>query len=155
MRFARLWSQGIVLVVAAIAGCHSGSSAPPVPKDAAVYDFAIDLPPGCPPPTPNEKGIGIPCSRGGGECKRAGVPSGLLCTCDPLPVLGALLNGVPCVCTIGGPNVTTNPDPCAAAPSCGSSATCCPYLTQAYYCSPNVCLPGGACINFTPADGGT
>jgi len=153
MRIARVWSLGIALI--ALGGCHSGSSGPPPLKDAAVYDLSIDLPPGCPPPQPNEKGVGIPCTRGGGECTRAGVPKGLLCTCDPLPVLNILLDGVPCVCTIGGPNLTTNPDPCTAnGVACGSDATCCPYMTSAFYCSPNVCLPGGACINFTPADGG-
>ncbi len=142
---------GVVLVL----GCHPGSSAPPPPKDATVIDLSIDLPPGCPPATPNEKGVGIPCTRGGGECTRSGVPKGLLCTCDPLPILGALLNGVPCVCTIGGPNLTTNPDPCTAnSVSCGSETTCCPYMTTAYYCMPNVCLPGGQCIDFTPANPG-
>ena len=151
MRLARLWWLAFVLA----AGCHSGSSAPPPPTDAQVLDLAVDLPPGCPPPTPNDKGVGIPCTRGGGECSKTGVPKGLLCTCDPLPILGVLLNGVPCVCTIGGPNLTTNPDPCAAnSVSCGSDATCCPYMTTAYYCTPNTCLPGGACIDFTPAGGG-
>ena len=120
-----------------------------------MFDLAIDLPPGCPPSTPNDKGIGIPCTRGGGQCTKAGVPKGLLCTCDPLPILNDLLSGVPCVCTIGAPNLTTNPDPCAANNvSCGSDATCCPYMTTAYYCMPNVCLPGGACIDFTPPPGG-
>ena len=121
-----------------------------------MLDLAVDLPPGCPPPTPNEKGVGIPCTRGGGQCTKPGVPGGLLCTCDPLPILKVVLNGVPCVCTIGAPNLTTNPDPCAAStPSCGSNATCCNYMGTAYYCSPNVCLPGGSCINFTAADAGT
>jgi hypothetical protein len=145
----------------AIGGCHSGSSAPPPPQDAAVFDLAIDLPVGCPPPAANEKGVGIPCTRGGGQCTKAGMPSGLLCTCDPLPLLNVVLSGVPCVCTIGGPNVSASaPDPCSQAGSgrpsgfCGSDATCCPYRTTAYYCSPNVCLPGGACINFTPPDAG-
>jgi hypothetical protein len=153
MRFTRLFWFGIVL---AAAGCHPGSSAPPPPTDGPVYDFAIDLPPGCPPATQNEKGVGIPCTRGGNECKRSGVPSGLLCTCDPLPIIGAKLNGVPCICTIGGPNLSTNPDPCTANNvSCGSGATCCAYTTVGYYCSPDVCLPGGQCIQFTPIDAGT
>jgi hypothetical protein len=153
MRRRRLWSFPLVLVAM---GCHPGSSAPPPPTDGPVFDLAIDLPTGCPPAAPNEKGVGIPCTRGGGECKKPGVPSGLLCTCDPIPIINAYLNGVPCVCTIGGGNVTTNPDPCTANNvMCGSEATCCPYMKEGYYCSPNVCLPGGSCIQFTSADGGS
>jgi hypothetical protein len=153
MRFTWLLALGFTL---AALGCHPGSSAPPPPKDAAVFDFALDLPPGCPPAAQNDKGVGIPCTRGGGECSKAGVPKGLLCTCDPLPIIGAYLNGVPCICTIGGPNLTTNPDPCAANNvACGSDATCCPYNTVGFFCSPNVCLPGGACIDFTPPDAGS
>jgi hypothetical protein len=152
MRLARLCWLGFVLVGA----CHPGSSAPPPPQDATVFDLAVDLPPGCPPPTPNEKGVGILCTRGGGECSKSGVPGGLRCTCDPLPFLKVVLNGVPCICTIGGPNISsTNPDPCAADNvECGSDATCCPYLKGAYYCMPNICLPGGVCIDFTSANGG-
>ncbi len=147
----RLWGLGLTLALA----CHTGSSAPPPPQDAAILDLAVDLPPGCPPATPNEKGVGIPCTRGGGQCTKPGVPSGLLCTCDPLPLLNVVLSGVPCVCTIGGPNVTTNSDPCSAnSVSCGSEATCCNYRKTAFYCSPNVCLPGGSCIDFTGPDGG-
>src|SRR5437868_6943952 len=81
MRLTWLLALGLTLTAF---GCHPGSSAPPPPKDAAVFDFALDLPPGCPPATPNEKGVGIPCTRGGGECSKSGVPKGLLCTCEPL-----------------------------------------------------------------------
>ncbi|HEY6476319.1 MAG TPA: hypothetical protein VI456_07025 [Polyangia bacterium] len=158
MRLTRLWRLGFML---ATIGCHPGSSAPPPPTDAGALDLAVDLPPGCPPATANSKGVGIPCTRGGGECKKPGVPGGLLCTCDPLPILGIVLNGVPCVCTIGGPNGSASAtDPCSQAANglqpgfCGSDATCCPYLTTAFYCSPNECLPGGSCIDFT-TDSGT
>jgi len=156
MRLAWLKSLAIVTTVAAIGGCGSGASGSSAPKDATVYDLAIDLPPGCPPSSANSTGVGIPCTRGGGECRKAGVPSGLLCTCDPLPIIGVLLDGVPCICTIAGPNESaSSTDPCSAQANgrasgfCGSGATCCPYLTEAYYCSPDVCLPGGSCIDFT------
>jgi hypothetical protein len=165
MKYADLRLLGVALaglgLAVAMAGCHPGSSAPPPPKDATILDLSVDLPPGCPPATPNEKGVGIPCTRGGGQCTASGMPSGLLCTCDPLPILGVVLSGVPCVCTIGGPNGSaTATDPCSQAANgkpagfCGTNATCCPYRTTAYYCSPDVCLPGGACIDFTPPPGG-
>ena len=126
------------------------------PKDAAVFDVSIELPDGCPPVQPNEKGVGIPCTMGGGQCTASGVPSGLRCTCDPY--FGIQLYGVPCVCTIVGlnpdpaniPNACTQPQ---LASICGTEATCCPYVNAGYYCSPNACLPGGACIEFTLGPG--
>lgn len=140
------------------AGCHSGATVTGL-QDAQVYDLKLDLPPGCPPSSGNEKGVGIACTKGGNECKAPGVPSGLLCTCDA--AFGLQLNGVPCVCTIAGLNTSaTNTDPCSTGANgqpagfCGSDATCCPYMTVGYYCSPNACLPGGACIDFTPPPGG-
>ena len=93
------------------------------PKDAAVFDVSIELPDGCPPVQPNEKGVGIPCTMGGGQCTASGVPSGLRCTCDPY--FGIQLYGVPCVCTIVGlnPDRPTSPTrarsrslPASAAP---------------------------------------
>jgi hypothetical protein len=160
MSIKELWPLGGLLVAAlAFGGCHSGGTVTG-PKDAQVYDLALDLPPGCPPASGNEKGVGIICTKGGGECTKPGVPGGLLCTCDP--AFGLQLNGVPCVCTIAGPNLSaTVSDPCSAAANgkpagfCGTDATCCPYMTVGYYCSPNICLPGGSCINFTAADSGT
>jgi hypothetical protein len=152
MRFPSFWHLGLTLLVAA-AACSYGSSNGGGPHDAAVFDLSLDLPPGCPPTTGNEKGIGIPCTMGGHECTKAGVPGGLICTCDQ--AFGLQLNGVPCVCTLAGANLsTTVTDPCSAQSStlCGSNATCCNYTTLGYYCSPNVCLPGGACIDFSPPD---
>jgi hypothetical protein len=135
------------------AGCHSGATITP-PTDAHVYDLSLDLPPGCPPASGNENGVGISCTKGGNECK-----SPLLCTCDQ--AFGLQLNGVPCICTIAGINQSASvTDPCSAAANgkpanfCGSDAVCCPYLTVGYYCSPNVCLPGGSCIQFTPLNPG-
>jgi hypothetical protein len=143
-----------LLALLALGACSSGSSSGGQ-HDAAVYDLALDLPPGCPPTTGNEKGVGLPCTKGGGECTKPGVPGGLLCTCDP--TFGLQLNGVPCVCTLAGANLSTAvTDPCGAKPAtlCGSNATCCNYMAEGYFCSPDVCLPGGACIDFTPADAG-
>jgi hypothetical protein len=131
--------------------CSSGSS-DTTPHDAAVFDLALELPPGCPPGQANEKGVGKLCTMGGGQCA-----SPLHCTCDPY--LGIQLYGVPCVCTLVGlnadpanaPNACTN----VAAGTCGTGATCCPYMTFGYFCSPDTCLPGGACIDFSAADAGT
>ncbi len=133
----------------ALASCssHSGQR-PDASRDGLTYDLALDLPPGCPPARANERGVGSPCTRGGHECT-----NGLLCACDTN--LGLTLNGVPCVCTFAGfPPHPDRPDPCMqSSPNCGSGATCCNYLDTAWYCSPNVCLPGGQCLQFS-ADGG-
>jgi len=154
MRIKELFAFGLGLAALAAAGCHAGATVTQ-PTDAHVFDLELDLPAGCPPGTANENGVGIPCTKGGGQCSS----KGLLCTCDQ--AFGLLLNGVPCICTIAGINTSsTATDPCSAqangkpAGFCGSNATCCPYMTVGYYCSPNVCLPGGACINFTPPDAG-
>jgi len=125
------------------------------PHDAAVFDVSVELPDGCPPVQANEKGVGIPCTMGGGQCTAAGVPSGLRCTCDPY--FGIQLYGVPCVCTLVGlnPDPTNVPNACTSLPAgyCGSEATCCPYVNAGFYCSPNACLPGGACLEFTSGPG--
>ena len=70
-----------------------------------MFDVSLELPEGCPPVQPNEKGVGIPCTMGGGQCTAAGVPAGLRCTCDPY--FGIQLYGVPCVCT----NIKVQPQP--------------------------------------------
>jgi len=143
----------LALVFAAAAGCSSGSGAPPCGStDAAVYEVGLDFPAGCPPAEANEIGIGKPCGMCGNQCA-----SGLNCTCDPY--LGIQLTGLPCICTKVGPNPdsTTYPNACtnpALQNVCGSDATCCPYVTAGYFCSPNVCLPGGSCIEFVPIDAG-
>ena len=145
---SRLRPCGVALLVA-LGACSSGSSGGGV-HDAAVYDLALDLPPGCPPATGNETGVGIPCKADGGECTKPGAPPNLLCTCDE--AYGLRLNGVPCICTRVGLNLSTAvTDPCGALASspCGSNATCCNYMSEGYFCSPNVCLPGGACIDFS------
>ena len=86
----------------------------------------------------------------GDECA-----SPLHCTCTPS--LGVELTGVPCVCTKVQLANTGSTDPCqdsVPANFCGSSATCCSYLTSAAYCVPDICLPGGQCIVFVPVDAG-
>lgn len=142
------WSRilSICAVLASLGACSSGAGHRPdgSSPDGVTYDLALDLPPGCPPSQANEKGIGLPCTRGGNQCT-----NNLICTCDTVD--GVTLNGLPCICTIAG--LTTqpaNPSPCAAVkPECGSGASCCDYMALAYYCTPNVCLPGGACIDFS------
>src|SRR3954452_23808574 len=109
MNIKQLGTLGGLLVAAlALGGCHSGGTVTG-PKDAQVYDFALDLPPGCPPASGNENGVGIACTKGGGQCTKP-----LICTCDP--DFGVQLNGVPCVCTIAGINTSASvTDPCIAA----------------------------------------
>src|SRR6185312_560787 len=134
----------------ATAGCFSNNGhKPDASVDGITYDLSLDLPPGCPPGQANDKGVGAPCTRNGHECG-----SSLLCTCDTN--LGLTWNGLPCMCTKAGLNSqVNNPDPCSTVPAnlCGTDATCCNYGSQAYYCSPNICLPGGQCLVFV-TDGG-
>jgi hypothetical protein len=157
MRLSFLSGCGAAVLMA-MGACSSGVGPPPDggSHDATVYDLALNLPDGCPPAAAqaNEKGVGLPCTRNGNECAKTS--SNLVCACDTID--GVTLVGVPCICTLAGLNVsTTNPNPCQTQPAglCGSNATCCGYMTEAYYCSPNVCLPGGACIDFSAADGGS
>jgi hypothetical protein len=137
------------LLVCAVAGCSSKTNKMCGPQDAGVIEVGLEAPVGCPPAEANENGIGIPCTMCGNEC-----PSTLRCTCDPY--LGVQLTGVPCICTKLQIAQTGSTDPCAETPAsfCGSNATCCAVLTTAAYCVPNVCLIGGACIDFTPPDAG-
>lgn len=138
----------LTLAVAAAAGCSSNNGhRPDANADGLTYDLSLDLPPGCPPAQANEKGIGSPCTRNGHECT-----GGLLCACDTnLDGTGLTLNGVPCICTVAGINThPNNASACSTQASgiCGSDATCCDYQNVAYFCSPNVCLPGGQCLTF-------
>ena len=124
----------LAAVAAGIVGCKDD---PQPARDAAVWARRDGDPMllGCPPPQPNEKGVGIPCTMGGGQCTAAGVPGGLRCTCDPY--FGIQLYGVPCVCTIVGlnpdpaniPNACTQPQ---LASICGTEATCCPYVISRF-----------------------
>jgi hypothetical protein len=129
-------------------GCSCGESNNE-PRDAQVFEVDFEAPEGCPPPE-NELGIGKPCTRGGNQCT-----GGLRCTCDPY--FGIQLTGIPCVCTKVQLAQTGATDPCAPPldPNfCGSGTTCCAYLTTAAYCVPDICLPGGQCVEFVPVDAG-
>jgi hypothetical protein len=113
--------------------------------EGGVFDVSLSLPDGCPPPSGNEKGVGTPCTMGGGECK-----GNLRCACDR--TLGVTLVGVPCICTLFQLAEANSQDPCGAplpANFCGSNATCCSYLNAAAYCVPSICLEGNACPEFT------
>jgi len=153
MRFSSLSCGGLVVLLAIAGACSSSRSSRDAATDGVVYDLALDLPVGCPPDAGNALGVGAPCTRGGGQCP--GIKSNLVCACDTID--GVTLVGIPCICTVAGLN-SSNPNnpspPCSTQPAgvCGSGATCCNYMSIAYYCSPNICLPGGACINFSPPD---
>jgi hypothetical protein len=141
-----------LLVVASLAGaCSGGGGSPSDGGVDAIIDVGLAWPDACASTVPNEKGVGVPCTRGGNQCK-----NGLRCTCDPL--LGALLAGVPCLCTLVQPAINKSQDPCTdsvPANYCGSNATCCNLLNSAAYCVPNMCLINDACLVFVSADGGT
>jgi hypothetical protein len=139
----------LVALALAANACAGGSSGAPrdgAPNDGIV-EVSLDLPAGCPPEAGNEKGIGLPCTYGGTECR-----SPLRCSCDRF--LGALLVGVPCFCTLAALAQNGSTDPCkdsVPASYCGSEATCCNYLNGAAYCVPTICLPNNACLVFTDA----
>jgi hypothetical protein len=136
------WALGLLAASACSAG---GGGAIDGGVHDAFFEVSLDLPPGCPPSTANEKGVGTPCTMGGHQCK-----NGLLCTCDPF--FGVQLTGVPCICTLGQLAQTGSTDPCGAplpANFCGSNATCCPYMTAGAYCVPSICVPDG-CPVFLP-----
>lgn len=137
MRFA----SGLLLI-AALVGCKAGGGgAYDGGVRDAVFEVSLDLPPGCPPPTANDKGVGAPCTKGGGQCK-----NGLRCTCDPFA--SVQLEGVPCICTLATFAQVNSTNPCVdsvPAGYCGSNATCCNYLTTAVYCLPSICVPDGVC----------
>ncbi len=138
---------GLVFAGSACAG--GGSHAGDGSVDA-IIEVSIEWPDGCPPATANEKGVGLACTRNGGECK-----NGLVCTCDPQ--LGAVLAGVPCICTRAQPAQNGSKIPCkdsVPADYCGTDATCCNILNSVAYCVPNVCTFSGACLEFVAADGG-
>jgi hypothetical protein len=132
-----------------VAGCSAGGGgAYDGGVRDAVYEVSLDLPPGCPPATPNELGIGKSCTMGGKQCAYP-----LLCTCDAF--VGVQLVGVPCICTLAGFASVTPPstDPCkdsVPASFCGGNATCCNYMTAAAYCVPSICLPDNQCPVFEP-----
>jgi hypothetical protein len=139
------------LLLCAAASCSSGQKKPACgTRDAGIVEVGIEPPPGCPPAEANELGIGKPCTMCGNECA-----SPLRCTCDAL--LGIQLTSVPCVCTLFqlAQQGSTNPCQEAGANFCGSNTTCCNALTTAAYCVPNVCLPGGQCVEFVIPDAGT
>lgn len=128
-------------VAAPLGACSSGSSST---TDAAVLDLSFDftfgdLPPGCPPPAPNDKGVGAVCTKGGGECK-----SPLICACDT--TLGIVPpDNTPCVCTR---LISFNQGQgCASLPAdyCGQGAVCCSYMNALGLCVPTVCLENAMC----------
>ena len=133
-----LWA-GLVLAALATTGCGSdGGNADAGPHDYVIPDLTLgDVPEACAHGTANEKGVGAPCTMGGGECKRFGTS---VCACDPL--LGYMLQGAPCICTIPIFGMT-----CDQIPSdyCGSNATCCSYPMLGSACFPNACLDMAMC----------
>jgi hypothetical protein len=141
--------RGVVLalgVLVAAAGCSAGGGgAVEGGVRDAVYEVSLTLPDGCPPATPNEKGVGTACTMGGNQCA-----SPLRCTCDAF--VGVQLVGVPCICTLAAFAQVGSTDPCkdsVPATFCGNNAVCCNYLTAAAYCVPGICLPdGNMCPEF-------
>lgn len=127
------------LVSLLVVGCGGGSSS--TPHDAAVDVVAFtlpDLPPGCPPKTGNENGIGTPCTATGTECTGT-----LQCSCKNW--FGyAMPASMPCFCT----NVSFG----AQTSGCGSNAAPCTYdipingsTIAISACFPSVCLVNNQC----------
>ena len=142
----------VLTLAGAVAGlsqvaCSAGGGTPiPDAHPVDAYEVSLDLPPGCPPATGNDKQVGKPCTRGGGQCGSGS--SNLRCTCDDFFTIR--LVGVPCICTIVTLNSTGDPDAgnlCEIQPAnaCGTNASCCAYMSVGTYCVPNICLPGGEC----------
>lgn len=139
-----LW---LVLTAAATGACSAGGGgAIEGGVEGGIFEVPLNLPDGCPPAAGNDKGVGAPCTMGGGQCK-----GNLRCACDK--TLGVTLVGVPCICTLFQLAEANSTDPCGAplpADFCGSNATCCPYLTAVAYCVPGICLEGNACPEIVP-----
>ena len=128
----------------AVAACSSGGGGKL--SDAAVDGFTIDymfgeLPQGCPPTAPNDKGIGAPCTKTGvNECG-----GGLICTCQT--TLGITPPpDTPCFCS--QLFLRDCSDPMVPPDTCGQNARCCSYMGQASLCVPNICLPEMMCPAF-------
>jgi hypothetical protein len=127
-----------------------GSTTTPTGSDARLSFLVPDVPPGCPPTTGNELGIGGHCTRNGHQC-----PGGMSCLCDDR--LGfAMPDGMPCFCTnpaVGACSFTK--------PNCGTKAICCEFpvtdTTVVSGCFPSVCLYGNTCpvIPWISPDAGT
>jgi hypothetical protein len=133
------WALGVL--VAASACSAGGGGAVEGGVHDAVFEVTLYLPDGCPPEAGNDKGIGTPCTMGGGECKGE-----LKCACDP--AFGIQLTGVPCFCTLVQLAQTNSTDPCGpplTSDFCGGGAMCCPYQTVAAYCVPSICLQDNMC----------
>lgn len=138
---ARTAAAGLVAWLAllgpAATGCGSGGkNTADGPHDYVIPDVTLgEIPEECAHGKANEKGVGAPCSSGGKECK-----SGLICACEPL--LGYMLAGAPCICTIGIFGQT-----CDQIPSdyCGSNAMCCSWPDIGSACIPSACLEMSMC----------
>lgn len=131
--------------------CTSSNSLPTradAGRDGASDALSVsmpDLPPGCPPASGNDIGIGKPCTATGAECA-----GNLQCSCKNW--LGYTMPaGMPCFCT----SVAFG----RACGACGSNATCCTYddvpiSTSATLtisaCFPSACAPAGQCPRIAP-----
>lgn len=128
----------LVFSLSAASACSSGSSSPvDAAHDYVTFDVSFgDLPPGCPPATANDQGIGGACTIGGGECK-----NDLICACEPHANVQPP-DGTPCVCTkiVGYSGCGTIP-----AGYCGQDATCCSYMDTLSICVPLACLQDATC----------
>ena len=138
--------QAILISLFTIA-CNQGSGTSgqhdaAAPGDAQTNISMPEVPPGCPPSSGNDIGIGNPCTKTGSEC------GSLKCSCQDW--FGyAMPASMPCFCT----SVTFGP----TCTSCGTNAPCCTYnvpLTTTSTitvsaCFPAVCAPGGQCPSIT------
>lgn len=113
------------LWVAALAACGSTEGPADIAESASTAESTLVAPPGCPPDAGNTKGVGAPCTKGGGQCRGTGAP---WCTLD-IPYAKSPYG----FCT----------KMCASDEACGPDATCAqsPTGPRVRGCVPNACLP--------------
>jgi hypothetical protein len=128
------------------AACSNGGGNGDASHDYIQPDFSFgDLPPGCPPPAANDKGIGGVCTKGGGECK-----NGLLCACEPhLNIIPP--DNTPCICT---QLIVTSGCANVSVDYCGQGAICCSYMDVFGLCVPTVCLENAVCPDLSGTTSG-
>ncbi len=142
-RMGSQWVLRLGLLAVALSGwmvvtaCSSGKGGKLVDsavQDGVTFDFRFpDWPAGCPPAAGNDKNVGAPCAKGGGQSQCG---SGLICACEGFAGIVPPEN-TPCLCTI--PILGME---CSMIPAgyCGQGASCCSYPQLGSICVPNTCL---------------
>ena len=138
------WLLPAILACVFQSACGSSTSTP-IGRDASPVADATtsiqlpEVPPGCPPSSGNDIGIGKPCTATGTECTGT-----LQCSCKSW--FGYTMPAsMPCFCT----NVAAG----SSCSNCGTNAPCCTYTipltpttsVTVSACFPSVCAPNNQC----------